>query len=30
MSASSVSDVTVGTKMEAFFRTGTKIGKNKT
>ena len=30
MSASSVSDVTVGTKMEAFSRIGTKSGKNKT
>ena len=29
-SASSVSDVTAGTKMEAFFRIGTKSGKNKT
>ena len=29
-SAFSVSDVTAGTKMEAFFRIGTKSGKNKT
>ena len=29
-SASSVSDVTAGTKMEAFSRIGTKSGKNKT
>ena len=28
-SAFSVSDVTAGTKMEAFFRIGTKSGKNK-
>ena len=30
MSAFSVSDVTTGTKMEAFFRIGTKSDKNKT
>ena len=30
MSASFVFDVTVGTKMEAFSRIGTKNGKNKT